>query len=317
MTYPPKLQGSFVSTGAAQAITLPTTAVTSFHIWNRTKYSSAAATQYVKEAHWNINLPDAYAYVLRNSSSAATSENTLLTSLGFSFIRKNTDLIGPPVVGTALTAAATPVATAAGHGFSNGDVIQLTGTTAMLQVASFYYTIENVMTNTFDLSFLSTNGFAAAATALIARKVKFPDLFTPRQNFITAITAANPMVVTCSFAHTYQVGEFLSLRIPSAWGMQEANGLKGKVTAISTANNTVTLDINSTGFSAFVFPTSAVASVGTDLPQIYPEGQFGSTPVASYDTNSLPIMVLGTGLVGAESDLIEWEAECLGYDAYV
>jgi hypothetical protein len=320
MTQTIKLQGSFVSDGAAHAISLPTTAVTSFHMWNQTKYSDSSSTQFVKEAHWNINLPDGYAYVLRNTTSAATSENTLFTSLGFSFIRKNTDLLGPVVTGTAVTAAATPVATATSHGFSNGDVLQLTGTTAMLQISQFYYTIKNVMTNTFDLSFISTSGFAAAATALTARKVKFPTLFTPRQNFITAITKANPMVLTCSYAHTFAVGEIVRLRVPAAWGMTQANGLRAQVTAISTANNTVTLDVNSTAFTTFAFPTSAVAVAGTDLPQIYPDSQSGSfsptSPVAPYDTDSLPAMVLGTGLVGATSDLIEWEAECLNYDDY-
>lgn len=315
-----KLQGSFVSTGAAQALSLPTAAVTSLHMWNRTKYSSSANPGVVKEAHWNVNLPDGSAYVLKNTAGAATDESSLLSALGFSFIRKNTDLLGPAVTGTAITAAATPVATAAAHGFSNGDVLQITGTTAMLQIAGFYYTIENVMTNTFDLSFLSTNGFAAAATALIARKVKFPDLFTPRQNYISAITAAASMVVTCTFAHTFAVGEKVGLRVPALWGMPEANGLVGQVTAINTTNNTVTLNINSTGFTAFAFPTSALAANGTDLPQIFPVSQAGSfspsSPVAPYDTNSLPAMVFGTGIVGAASDLIEWEADCLSFNDY-
>lgn len=320
MTQTIKLQGSFVSDGAAHAISLPTTAVTSFHIWNRTKYNSAAATQFVKEAHWNSNLPDDNAYVLRNTSSAATSENTLLTTLGFSFIRKNTDLLGPAVVGTAITAANPPVVSDVAHGFSNGDVLQLTATTAMLQIAQFYYTIENVAANTYDISFLDASGFAAAATAVTARKVKFPTLFTPRQNFITAITAANPMVATCSFAHTFSIGEIVRLRVPAAWGMVEANGLRAQITAINLTTNTVTLDVNSTAFTAFAFPTSAVAVAGTDLPQIYPDSQAGSfsptSPIAAYDTDSLPAMVLGTGLVGATSDLIEWEAECLNYDDY-
>ena len=319
MTY--KLQGSFVSTGAAHSLSLPTTAVTSLSMKNKTQYSSAANPAVVKAAWWNINLADGSAYLLKNTAGAATDESSIITTLGFSFIRKNTDLLGPPVTGTAVTAAATPVATAASHGFSNGDVIQLTNTTAMLQISQFYYTIENVMTNTFDLSFMSTNGFAAAATALIARKVKFPTLFTPRQNFITAITAATPMVVTCSFAHTFAVGETVRLKVPAAWGMIQADGLKAKVTAINLTTNTVTLDVNSTGFTAFAFPTSAVAAAGTSLPQIYPEGQAGnfspSNPVAPYDTDSLPVMVFGTGVVGAASDVIEWEAECLDYNDYV
>ena len=316
MTQTIKLQGSFVSTGAAYALSLPTTAVTSLHMWNRTKYSSAAATQYVKEAHWNINLPDLYAYVTRNSSSAATDESSLLTTGGFSFIRKNTDLLGPAVTGTAITAANPPVVTSAAHGFSNGDVLQLTATTGMLQIAQYYFTIENVMTNTYDISYLDASGFAAAATAVSARKVKFPDLFSPRQNFITAITAANPGVVTLSFTHGLSVGEFVRLIVPDAWGMVEADGVKAEITAVNTTNNTITLDLDTSGFTAFAFPTSAVAAAGTTLPQVIPESNRLSAGVNPYDTNSLPAMVFGSSIVGASSDVIEWEAECLNYNDY-
>ena len=44
--------------------------------------------------------------------------------------------------------------------------------------------------------------------------------------------------------------------------MSEMDELIGNITAISTANNTITVDIVSTGFTAFAFPTSAVAGAG-------------------------------------------------------
>jgi hypothetical protein len=63
---------------------------------------------------------------------------------------------------------------------------------------------------------------------------------------ITGITAANPCVVT-STAHPFAVGDVLWLS--GIVGMTQLNGTFARVTAI--AANTVTLDLNSTGFTAY------------------------------------------------------------------
>lgn len=63
---------------------------------------------------------------------------------------------------------------------------------------------------------------------------------------ITGITAANPCVVT-STAHPYAVGDVLWLS--GIGGMTQLNSSFARVTAI--AANTVTLDVNSTGLTAW------------------------------------------------------------------
>lgn len=85
---------------------------------------------------------------------------------------------------------------------------------------------------------------------------------------ITAITQTNPMVVTItdSDENTYIVGQAVYLSVPASYGMFQANGLTGVITAISGTN--FTLNINASQFDAFVVP-----SVGKEQPAtISPSG---------------------------------------------
>lgn len=75
---------------------------------------------------------------------------------------------------------------------------------------------------------------------------------------ITAITKANPMVVTVAVqnsateVNTYIVGMAVRLNVPYTFGMFQANGLVGTITAISGSD--FTLNIDSTQFDTFTDP---------------------------------------------------------------
>jgi hypothetical protein len=62
--------------------------------------------------------------------------------------------------------------------------------------------------------------------------------------------------------------------------MTEINGLIGNVTAVNTTTNTITVDIDSSGFSAFAFPTSAIAAGGITFAQVTPVGEAAINSVA-------------------------------------
>jgi hypothetical protein len=83
-----------------------------------------------------------------------------------------------------------------------------------------------------------------------------PVIAIPSALEITAITQANPMVVTTTMnsdqVNTYIAGQVVALTIPANWGMWQANGLKGQITSVNGAN--LTLNINSLYFDAFVNP---------------------------------------------------------------
>jgi len=103
--------------------------------------------------------------------------------------------------------------------------------------------------------------------------------FTPLPNTITAITKANPAVVTTLTNHNYPTGEVVRLIIPIAYGMQELNKTTAIITILSantfslqSSQIPAQLNIDSTNFQAFT-------NAGTGTPaQVIP---IGSGPTQS------------------------------------
>jgi hypothetical protein len=60
--------------------------------------------------------------------------------------------------------------------------------------------------------------------------------------------------------------------------MVEMNGLLGTIIAINAGTNTITVNINSTAFTAFAFPLSAVAAGGITFAQVVPVGEAAAVP---------------------------------------
>jgi hypothetical protein len=95
-----------------------------------------------------------------------------------------------------------------------------------------------------------------------------PVIAIPSALEITAISNTNPMVVTVDAnsdqMNTYIPGQAVRLNIPNSYGMQQANGLIGTITAIGT--NTLTLNIYAMQFDAFVIPATTAEQPATLAP---------------------------------------------------
>ncbi len=74
-----------------------------------------------------------------------------------------------------------------------------------------------------------------------------------RVQTIASITQANPMVVTTVNNHGYVAGMDVTFLIPSQFGMTQLNGINAQV--ISITPNTLTINLNSTNFSVFSYPS--------------------------------------------------------------
>lgn len=83
---------------------------------------------------------------------------------------------------------------------------------------------------------------------------------------IASITNANPCVVTTESNHNYNPGMMVRFLIPTMFGMQQLNVITCQV--ISTTNDTLTLNIDSTNFSLFSYP-SPLPSAYT-VPSVIP-----------------------------------------------
>lgn len=301
------LTGTFTSDGTAVNLDLPSD-VQEFEMVNLTDIGSAAASTPVMTARWALGMDAGEAiYALKTNSAATIAIPTMTTSGGFTRIADSGDQ--SPGASVALTAGADAVNQAATAVAKTGTttnlvddttVVRMFATEDMYQISGMDFTIGTVVASTsFELKYLNSSGFAADAVDGSYRIIPFDPRYYPRRRFITGLTQASSAVITLSVTHGFTVGQAVRIVVPAAFGMTEIDGLIGNITAISTANNTITVDIDSSAFTAFAFPTSAVAAAGVTFAQVVPVGEQADGSVANLlddatDNQSFRGLTIGT-----------------------
>jgi len=346
------IRGTFTSTGTSKFLSLPMVPDT-IEIWNKTKY--ATTTNHIGISAIGF-AEDAAGTGYVTASNATANVGVIVTSGGFSFVSAGTYQYGPIATITGIVAATGVVTTSAPHGFVVGDTVLLYGTTGMLQIAGTLTTITAVgSTTTFTIGNIPTAGFAAPATAGFAKKLLYPDLYVPFNNPITAITTGTTTTIATAVNHSFVVGQEVFFTIPNAgvtnttpvWGTTQldtlgvltSTGIPQQAYIVSITNaNTFVVNINSTGFGAFTYPTSAQASLGITFPQVMAMGDFNNgfvqapplfpQPTGNTYTNTLYPKAItipgaylpntrqgvivgigdGTTVIHATSDVIAWRA---------
>ncbi len=303
-----QISGTYVSDGTARVIPLRFDP-DYFALFNQTNFNGVETPGETKRAWWFRSLDPESGFTVKNTDGMATDESDFVTTGGFRLINTITDVLEAAQIGTSVTAAAPAVAADAGHTFIPGDNVRVFSTTGMLQIAGMDFTITATDPGVdYTLGFLDSSTFAAPATAISARRIPFdPRDFAPKNRFITAISNAVNAVIQLSVTHGYNVGEIITLRCTPAFGMSEVNNLQGEIQSIDTVANTVTVDINTTSFTAFSFPTSAVAGSGVTFPQTIPVGDFDVLSGA-IDNQAFIGLRLGVDVVGANNDVVHWVA---------
>lgn len=307
--------GSFTADGNAKIIPLRSD-FDYFETENHTQMATTQSTGRGVMFRWYRGYADDSAFMVSKEDSADTVTYEVVSSGGFT--RRDTSVQAPEAAqatsGTDVDTTDPARVTVTSHGYSTGDRIRMYGTTDMLQIAGMEFTITRVDANTFDLAYLDASGFSSAATAGFARRIPNNPLYVPEKNYITGITAANPMVVTLSLTHNLEIGDKVRLNVSSAFGMTQADGLVGEVTAVSTANNTITLDIDASSFTAFSFPSSG------DVPfthaHIIPFGTVANGVDQALDNHAQIEMGLAAGEdspAGSNNDVIYWRALKSGF----
>lgn len=297
-------RGTLTSTGNPQVISIPA-GFDEFHLRNRTNLVGGAG---IVESIWYTGM--AAGSAITDTLGGGTITRTVITAAGFTYSDSSTAQLGPAI---ALNGAFIPTATPAVPETATtpvvGDIVRIYGTTGMLQIAGMDFSVTAVNAGvSMTFGYLPAAGFAAPATAGTFRVVPFDYPFYPRKRFITAITAANPAVITLSVTHGYVVGEKVKVYVPAVFGMTQMNGLLATITAISTANNTITTDIDSSAFTAFAFPTSATAAAGMSFPIIVPAGEVATILTGAIRDAGTRQIYLGTAVDGTAADIFDFWA---------
>lgn len=295
-------RGSLVSTGSPQTISIPA-GFDEFHIRNRTNLAGGAG---IVESIWYSGM--AAGSAITDTLAGGTITRTVITAAGFTYSDSSTAVLGAANAITVITNA-TPAVVSAATTPVVGDIVRIYGSTAMLQVSGMDFSVTAVNPGVaFTIGYLPAAGFAAAATAGFYRTLPFDYPFYPRKRFITAITAAASAVITLSVTHGYVVGEKVKVYVPAAFGMTQINGQLGTITAINTATNTITVDIDSSAYTAFAFPTSATAAAGMSFPHIVPAGENASILTGAIKDAGTRQIYLGTAIDGTAADIFDYWA---------
>ena len=263
----------------------------------------------------------------RKNGSHAILIDTFATSTasdGFTYV--TTSPVVEAQAANAITAitAASPAVVSQVNTYSDGDILQIYDTTGMLQIAGMAFQISSVSGAGYTLSGLRAAAFATPATAGYTRRVSKMAAVEPQYLYVTEVTKASQAVVRCSVDPTayYVVGMKVRFSVPGSFGMYQLDGLTGTITALSSANYTMTVDINSTAFSTFAFPASTSSPTARLFATVAPAGAATKVdPVTGVQTGYdfayqpfrtgqfTPYMFLGAGAnspAGAAGNIIDW-----------
>lgn len=306
------LQGKFTSDGTPKVIQLRSD-VDWMRVYNWTQMATQQSTGRGVEFYWQRGMAaDSGLMWKKKDSGVDDLKGTVITSGGFTLVDSTSNPLASKMTDiSAISTATVPVVTVSDTtALSNGDIIRFEDVTGAQQLGGLDFTIGSLATYTFTLPWMSTLG--GAGTNGSYRRIIYDPIFYPRYRYITAITKAASCVITTSVTHNYSVGQTVRLVVPAAYGMHEADKLQGKITAISTTYNTITVDIDTTTFTTFAFPTTTYGAFSPAM--VVPVGEDGTYPNLSDDTTrntSYIGMKLASSVVspgGYSGDVMYWTA---------
>lgn len=313
-------QGYFTSDGTAKILSIRSD-VDWMRVINWTQAATQQGTGRGVEFYWQRGMAADTGVEYKKTNSTDALNMVTLSSGGFTLIDTSVQAPGALVSTiSAVSTASIPVVTNSGtNGLVAGDVVRLINVAGAPQLGGMDFTVgyNTLSTTTFSLDYMAQ--LSVAGTTGSWRKISYNPLYYPRRRFITKITQASQAVVTLSVTHQFTVGQLVRFYVPSAYGMSQINGLQGEITAINTtttSGNTVTVNIDSSGFDAFAFPLAAAFPF--TQAQLVPVGEGTDASIAS--PNLLDDATINQGLIGmrlaagaqspagSSSDLIYWTA---------
>lgn len=280
----------------------------------------AASSATSIEWWWERSMGNGYANGILQASNASTPQVPAMSSYRLPATGSTAvdaisvfDSSNPPtfaaLAATAINASTWVVSMANTGSIAVGDWVRVLNPVGMLQASGIIGQVTAVTANTsITLGYVASAVSAGAsftANATAASILKFvPSFYYPRKSQVIHVTKAAQAVVYFAQPNTFTPGEFIDFNVPSTYGMKELSFLakqsRGPARVLSVVNSatvsSVTLDLDSTGFTAFAYPTSALSVGAASPPFAFPAGS-GVVPLAGSAT--VPLQPPGTNLVDA------------------
>jgi hypothetical protein len=268
--------------------------------------------------------------------SSVTTYATQGTSGGFTFIDQTNPPTYAKVAITAINGTTFVVSTGTTTGINVGDYVRLINVTSGHELSSIAFQVTAVSAGvSITLGMAATAASAgwtiANGTTGFYQKV-YPGFMYPKLKPVLYISQATQAKVYFGTPNDFTPGELVDFQIPTPYGMTQMSNLTATPVAGATVNppgaarvlvvtntateSSITLNYDTTGFTAFVYPTSATIAGGASPAVCFPAGSGvvpfnGSATIPqsppgtnlqdAFDNRAQYVMNLGTNVVGAAS----------------
>lgn len=295
-------QGSFTSTGGLTDILLRSN-LDWMWVYNYTQMGDQQTPGRVVQSYWQRGMPSGggIAYYKTDANNVLNSE--LYTGLGFTLFDNTVNIPGPSLALTSISNATPPVvlvgSTAA---LSSGSVVRIYNTTGAQQLGSLDFTI-NVIDGT-HFSLVNMAGIVAASGPGSFRVIPFNPYFYPPTRVISKISQAANALVTLTVTHNFTVGQVIRFTIPTvtaaSFGMTQLNEVQATIVAVGVTDgggstNTITVDVDTTAFTAFAWPLTG--NPAFTYPQVTPVGMNTGASIV-FNTNIIGDSEVNIGTIG-------------------
>jgi hypothetical protein len=317
-------QGTFVSNGGSVSIALRS-GVDWMWVYNYSQMGAQQDPGRVVQSYWQKGMAPGTGIAYSKTEDSDVLNGDVFAGLGFTLFDSSVNTPGPSQALTSISNAAPPVvlvgSTAA---LSDGDTVRIFNTTGAQQLGSIDFTIDVIDGTHFSL--VNMQGIVAAAGPGTYRVIPYDPYFYPPTRVITNVVTGPTTLVTLSVTHNFTVGQVVRFTIPTvtaaSFGMTQLNLVQATIIAVDAVDNngstnTITVDVNSTGFDAFAWPLTT--NPPFQYPQVTPVGMNTAQSIIS-NTNiigdsEVNIAGIGMGLgagaqgaAGSNGDVIYWVA---------
>lgn len=297
-------QGRFTSDGTAKTLQIRSD-VDWMRVLNFTIAGANQTTAVGVEYFWQRGMAAGTGIeYLKSNAAAAANLTQALTTGGFTLVDSSIQTPGALNNGStgfsALSNATPPVATVGSTaGMSAGDIVRVFNVANGQQIGGMDFTVgyNTFSGTTFSLDYMTTLGAGVGGTGSF-RVIPFDPIFYPRRRYITSVTTGSTTIVKMSVTHGYKVGQLVRFVVPNVFGMTQLDGLTGSITAINTtttSGNTITVNIDSSAFTAFAFPASTLVPIS--FAEVIPVGEDTATALAA-GVDILTDATLNTAFIG-------------------
>lgn len=304
------LTGSFVNAASTPKFVPIRGQINEFWVYNLTRsgvtsqgVSGSLTSDRIIEAYFNPDLMTSGTALIKQQGTVsgilAPVSNGIAAINGISLFDSSSYQQGATFTISSFVPGTTTVfTTSTNHGFKVGDTVRIVNMTTAPEMGGLVMTVTATNgTNTFTTLFNSSNSLTSVGQVYKVGNfaVQNKALYYPQNRAIASITLANPMVVTTLYQQNYHVGDKVRFQIPTVFGMQQlnstSNGLPVEytITAVNNAvgTQTVTLNVDSSAFTAFAWP--AAASFPFSLPLMIPQGEGNTNNLGAFGVSPTPL----------------------------